>query len=51
VKTVRWFIDEYRHEDKEGQYYLRNILHIWYNGLRTGLVIGLLPLVLVWILR
>lgn len=51
VKTIKWFIEEYRQEDETGRYYLRNILSIWYSGLRIGLGLGVVPLIVYWILR
>lgn len=51
VRTVKWMINEYRHEDKEGQYYLNGIIHIWLSGARCGVLVGLLPLIVWWILR
>jgi hypothetical protein len=51
VKTIKWFINEYRHEDSEGRYYLTNILHIWFHGLKLGLLLGFIPLIAYWIIR
>lgn len=51
MKTVLWFIREYRHEDEQGRYYLVPISKIYMSGVRCGLALGLLPLVAYWILR
>lgn len=51
VKTIKWFVQEYRHEDQEGRYYLVPISKIYMSGVRCGLSLGVIPLVLYWILR
>lgn len=38
MKTIKWFMQEYRQEDAEGQYYMREILKIYYKGIQTGVV-------------
>ena len=51
MKTIKWFLSEYRHEDAQNRYYLQNIVKIWMSGLRYGFIAGLLPLIVWWILR
>jgi len=51
VKTIRWFLQEYRHEDEQGRYYLIHIERIWMSAFRTGLCCGLVPFIVYWILR
>lgn len=51
VNTLKWFVNEYRHEDETGQYYLRNIVKIWLSGLRYGFCAGFIPVLVWWILK
>jgi hypothetical protein len=51
VKTIKWFITEYRHEDTEGRYYLMHIEKVWLAGVKTGLALGFIPLIAYWIIR
>ena len=51
VRTVRWLINEYRHEDAAGRYYMDKVMTIYFAGLKLGLALGLIPVLLWWILR
>lgn len=51
VKTIKWLIREYRHEDLEGKYYLTSIIQVWLSGAKYGFVAGILPPLVWWILR
>ena len=51
VKTIKWLIREYRHEDQEGKYYLNSIMQVWLSGAKYGFVVGFLPVLVWWILK
>lgn len=51
VKTIKWLVREYRHEDLEGRYYLNSIIQIWINGAKYGFLAGFVPLLVWWVLK
>lgn len=51
MKNIKWWLNEWRHEDAEGRYYLQHIVTVWLSGARYGFCAGIIPVIVWWILR